>query len=96
MESVPKRCLFQIVEITAPFCLDDWFKIDFGKTKVFIVLLIVFSGVGQPEILGLLVDALRHSGVFYTGSNDYGKQQQARINCGAGVVVIIEIVFVNN
>ena len=56
----------------------------------------MFSGVGQPEILGLLVDALRHSGVFYTGSNDYGKQQQARINCGAGVVVIIEIVFVNN
>ena len=86
MESVPKRRLFQTVKITAPFRLDDWFKVNFRKTKVLNIFLIVFSGVSQAEILGLLVNALRHSGVFNAGSNYYGKQQQARIKCSAGVV----------
>lgn len=74
------------MKIIAPFCLDDWFKVDFWKTEVLNVFLIMFSGISQLEILGLLMYALRHSGVFYAGSNCYGKQQQARINCVAGVV----------
>ena len=73
------------MKIIAPFCIDDWFKVDFWKTEVLNVFLIMFFGISQLEILGLLMYALRHSGVFDTGSNCYGKQQQARINCVAGV-----------
>ena len=38
------------------------------------------------KIRCFIIITLRHGGVFYTSSDGYGKQQQARINRVAGVV----------